>query len=56
LLALVAGRTDSAWVEGALGYFLFTPICLAVAYAFHVWFERPFQKKSPELAPAIAAA
>jgi peptidoglycan/LPS O-acetylase OafA/YrhL len=56
LLALVASRTDSAWIEGGLGYFVFTPVCLAVAYAFHVRFEKPFQKTSPELAPAIATA
>jgi peptidoglycan/LPS O-acetylase OafA/YrhL len=56
LLAIVASRTDSVWIEGAFGYFVFTPICLAAAYAFHVRFERPFQKASPALAPAIAVA
>jgi peptidoglycan/LPS O-acetylase OafA/YrhL len=42
LLALVAARTDSVWIQGGLGLFVFTPVCLAVAYAFHVRFERPF--------------
>ncbi|MBD5604088.1 MAG: acyltransferase [Candidatus Eremiobacteraeota bacterium] len=56
LLAIVAARTDSVWVQGALGLFVFTPLCLAFAYGFHVWFERPFQKASPQLAPAVAAA
>jgi peptidoglycan/LPS O-acetylase OafA/YrhL len=42
LLALVAARTDSVWIQGGLGLFVFTPICLVAAYAFHVRFERPF--------------
>jgi peptidoglycan/LPS O-acetylase OafA/YrhL len=42
LLALVAARTDSVWIQGGLGLFVFTPVCLAAAYAFHVRFERPF--------------
>jgi peptidoglycan/LPS O-acetylase OafA/YrhL len=42
LLALVAARTDSVWIQGGLGLFVFTPICLAAAYAFHIRFERPF--------------
>jgi len=56
LLAVVGRYTDSVWIEGALGLFVFTPLCLVVAYAFHVRFERPFQNPSPGLAPAIAVA
>jgi peptidoglycan/LPS O-acetylase OafA/YrhL len=42
LLALVAARTDSVWIQGGLGLFVFTPVCLVAAYAFHLRFERPF--------------
>jgi peptidoglycan/LPS O-acetylase OafA/YrhL len=42
LLALVAARTDSVWIQGGLGLFVFTPVCLVAAYAFHIRFERPF--------------
>jgi peptidoglycan/LPS O-acetylase OafA/YrhL len=56
LLAVVARYTDSLWIQGGLGLFVFTPVCLAIAYAFHVKFERPGQKPSPELPPKIAVA
>ena len=56
LLAIVASRTDNVWIEGGLGLFVFTPLCLVAAYAFHVRYERPFQKASTSLAPVVATA
>jgi peptidoglycan/LPS O-acetylase OafA/YrhL len=56
LLALVAARTDSVWIQGGLGLFVFTPVCLAAAYAFHVRFERPFASAGAAKNVEIGAA
>jgi peptidoglycan/LPS O-acetylase OafA/YrhL len=56
LLAFVAARTDSVWIQGGLGLFVFTPICLAAAYAFHIRFERPFASAGAARKVEIGAA
>jgi peptidoglycan/LPS O-acetylase OafA/YrhL len=47
-----ARLTGNIWLQAAAAYGLFVPLTFALAYAFHVRFERPFQQPAAVKAAA----
>jgi peptidoglycan/LPS O-acetylase OafA/YrhL len=48
----VARLTGNIWLQAAAAYGIFVPLTFALAYAFHVRFERPFQQPAAVKAAA----
>lgn len=44
-ITLTVLATSSIWLVAALGFFVYAPLTLVLAYAFHLRFERPFQTR-----------
>ena len=44
-VALTARLTSNFWLEALLAFGLFAPLSIALAYVFHLLFERPFQDR-----------
>jgi peptidoglycan/LPS O-acetylase OafA/YrhL len=56
LIGIVSRFTDSVWIQGGLGFLVFAPLTVLLAYGFHVKFERPWQQtKRSSLSPAYSA-
>ncbi len=55
LVGITSGFTDSIAIQGALALFVYIPLTVLAAYAFHLKFELPFQRRKPAAATAAAA-
>lgn len=55
LIGIVSRFTDSVWIQAGLGFFIFAPLTVLLAYAFHLYCERPFQQtRRSSLSPAYS--
>ena len=55
--ALVGKFTNSLVMEAVLGFFVFVPLTMVIAYFFHIGIERPFlERRKQARASAVASA